>query len=180
MRFCDSAITPLARAWLTGLTLRRQSAASFGEIDFARILNEAKRLVCLSFRCFAFFFRINCHHKEHWARLIDSCGRGTWHAVARVTLTRVTFCGWFQMFFLNSNARPLYSGTMPLHVTGLLWQHSVVLVAMHHLSADLIGHSIDDVTMQHSIFRSLLCVTNAAFFLIQRSHWSVFLIGCNG
>lgn len=31
------------------------------------------------------------------------------------------------------------------------------------LLADLIGHSIHDVTMQHSIFRWLLCVSNAAF-----------------
>ena len=71
----------------------KQSAASFGEMDFAMILNEARRLVYLSFRYFAFFFRISCHHKVHWARLTDSYGRGTWHAVARVTLKHVTFCG---------------------------------------------------------------------------------------
>ena len=49
------------------------------------ILNKA-RLVCLSFRCLAVFFRISCHHKVHWAHLIDSYVCGTWHGVVHVTI----------------------------------------------------------------------------------------------
>ena len=77
------------------------------------ILNEARRLVYLSFRCLAFSFRISRYHKVHWARSIDSYGRGTWHAVAHVMLTHSMFA----VDFKNSNAQPLYRDTVPLSST---------------------------------------------------------------
>ena len=79
MRFCDVAITRSARVLLVRL---RSGAYFFCEIDLSRIQKKAERSIF--FRYLAFIFRLSCHHKVRWARLIDSYGRGTWHAVARV------------------------------------------------------------------------------------------------
>jgi hypothetical protein len=65
--------------------------AYFGKIDFSRILKEAEQLFYLCFQYLAFIFGLSCHHEVHWVWLIDSCGRGTWHAVSRFRACDVHF-----------------------------------------------------------------------------------------
>jgi hypothetical protein len=59
----------------------------------------------------------SCHYKVRWARLTDSCGRGTWHAVGRLCVCDVHFCHVLRLIsnvFKKSNTRSLYSDTVPL------------------------------------------------------------------
>ena len=37
-----------------------------------------------SLQCSAFIFGLTCHHKVHWAQLINSYEHGTWHVVGRL------------------------------------------------------------------------------------------------
>ena len=120
MRFCDVAIMPLPRIYpcLAGRSSAApRSGVYFSEIDFARILNEAERWTYFSLRCLAFIFRLSCHHKVRWARLINSCGRGTQHVVGRLCACDVPLRHVLWLIsngFRNSNARPLYRDTVPL------------------------------------------------------------------
>ena len=45
LRFCDVAITPLARVWPAGLSLRPRSGKKASEIDIVRILRGAEESV---------------------------------------------------------------------------------------------------------------------------------------
>ena len=117
MRFCDVAIMPLPHAWLAGQALCPRLGMYFSEINFARILNEAERWTYFSLRCLAFIFGLSCHHKVRWARLINSCGRGTQHVVGHLCVCDVPLRHVLWLIsngFKNSNARPLYRDTVPL------------------------------------------------------------------
>ena len=112
---CDHATCPCLTGW------SKWSAMSFGEIDFTRILNEAKRLVYmyLSFQCLGLAAIIKC------IGLARSIAVGVVHGMRSHAWRWLASC--FAVDFKYSNSHPLYSDTMPLTVAAT---HSLVVACL--------------------------------------------------